>query len=74
MTGTSARPGGEREYRRLYSFSVWQDGMEVASGSGGDMEQVAAAAMHYAQIYAKDGPPVELRTVGFSFGPPLRKQ
>lgn len=37
------------------SFSIWQDGMKVAGGSG-PWEAMKREAQHYAAIYRQDGP------------------
>lgn len=42
----------ERDYR----FEVWQDGLLVAECVGADYEAVRRDAMHYALVYAQDGP------------------
>ncbi len=40
----------------MYEFEIWQDGVMVASGSGGDRNRVHQEAMHYAAVYSQDGP------------------
>ena len=37
------------------SFSIWQDGMKVAGGSG-PLEAIRREAAHYAAMYRQDGP------------------
>lgn len=37
------------------SFSVWQDGVEVAAGNG-PLPEILATAQHYAMMYGQDGP------------------
>lgn len=37
------------------SFSIWQDGMKVAGGSG-PLEAIKREAAHYAMMYSQDGP------------------
>ena len=37
------------------SFSVWQDGVKVAGGSG-PWEAIKREAQHYAAVYRQDGP------------------
>lgn len=41
---------------REYEFEIEQDGMVVASGSGSDRDRIRSMAMHYALMYAQDGP------------------
>lgn len=45
-----------------YRISIWQDGIEVASVHGSDLDRVHAEAMHYAFVYAQDGP-IEVRGI-----------
>ncbi len=47
MAGDAVRARG--------SFSVYQDGVKVAGGSG-PWEAMKREAMHYAAVYAQDGP------------------
>lgn len=56
---------------RTYSASVWQDGMMVAKVSGADPAAVRREAMHYAAVYAQDGP-VQIRSRDYHalFGTP----
>jgi hypothetical protein len=42
--------------RKEYRLSVWQEDVEVAAVSGPDFDRVHADAMHYAMVYAQDGP------------------
>lgn len=39
-----------------YGFNLWQDGVEVASRSGRDLEPMRRMALHYVSQYAQDGP------------------
>ncbi|WP_374453773.1 hypothetical protein [Phenylobacterium sp.] len=43
-----------------FEFDVWQEGVIVASVSAADEETAFAEAMHYAMMYAQDGPPVQI--------------
>lgn len=43
-----------------WCFELRQGGMTVAEGSGSDEAQIHSEGMHYAMMYAQDGP-VELR-------------
>lgn len=43
-----------------YEYEVIQDGIVVASAWGRDKQRVLSEAMHYAMMYAQDGP-VEVR-------------
>ena len=47
--------------RDLYEFEVWQEGMVVATTSAADEDTALREAMHYAMMYAQDGPAVEVR-------------
>lgn len=46
---------------RLFEFEVWQEGMVVATTSAANEDAALREAMHYAMMYAQDGPPVEVR-------------
>lgn len=61
MPADRARAEGERVPSRRYRFQIWQGGMVVAEGSGGDSAAVRREAMHYAMMYAQDGP-VQIRS------------
>jgi len=39
-----------------HRFEVWQDGLMVAQTSSADRHQAASSALHYARVYAQDGP------------------
>ncbi|MDP3492781.1 MAG: hypothetical protein Q8R82_06670 [Hyphomonadaceae bacterium] len=41
-----------------WEFKVWQSGIEVASGDAPDEPTAKREAMHYAMMYAQDGPQV----------------
>lgn len=45
----------------LFEFEVWQEGMVVATTSAANADTALREAMHYAMMYAQDGPPVEVR-------------
>ena len=45
---------GEREDD--FAFEVMQRGIVVAMGSGNDLSQVHAEALHYGMMYGQDGP------------------
>lgn len=46
-----------------YTFKVRQSGIDVASVTGTDRDYVLRDAMHYAMMYAQDGPPCLIREV-----------
>lgn len=39
-----------------YEFELWQDGMMVAEVAGDDLNSCRREIMHYAMMYAQDGP------------------
>lgn len=39
-----------------HRFSLWQDGIEVASVDAPDLASAQREIMHYAMMYAQDGP------------------
>ncbi len=39
-----------------YEFELYQDGIMVAGGSGTVLADVRREALHYASVYAQDGP------------------
>lgn len=41
---------------REYEFELWQDGVMVAGVYSPDLERARAEIMHYAMVYAQDGP------------------
>lgn len=41
---------------RRYHAAIWEDGIAVASVSGSDPEAVRREVLHYAAVYAQDGP------------------
>jgi len=45
----------ECDMEKQGSFSIWQDGMKVASGFG-PLEDIKKEAAHYAMMYSLDGP------------------
>lgn len=47
---------------REYDLEVWQGGQMVASAHGADFNAVHREALHYAFVYAQDGP-VEIRGI-----------
>lgn len=44
-----------------WRFKVFQEGMEVAAGSGPTEESVRREATHYGVMYAQDGPSVMVK-------------
>lgn len=42
--------------RRAFEFEVVQDGVVVASGCASTWAEAEREAMHYAMMYAQDGP------------------
>ena len=45
---------------KRYRFQLWQDGIEVAGVDAPTLEAAQREIMHYAMVYAQDGP-VEIR-------------
>ena len=39
-----------------YTFELWQNGVMVASVDGPSLDRARAEIMHYAAMYAQDGP------------------
>lgn len=50
------RDDGGATRAKEFSFYLWQDGICVASVHGGDGGSAFGEIMHYARVYAQDGP------------------